>query len=503
MEAPNHVTGLQSLPVEILRCVIRLMDPIGVLSLAQASSYFRRIIDPGNIELGERLLQLETIPDHGGRLSLPGAGFRPQTATRAATSVRDIDLAGMRWACMGCMRLLSHVHFDNHSLLRLRFRKPIPGTPGHNPITSWDLSRYPSRARPRGPKSNMGRGDQTVTDTPEPNPDAVDDDDEWEGDLHEAIGVLNLFQDFQKKRELMRWGTKRHLRRCNECRFQMGHIGRRRNPLTGSMTIPIQMSRRVLFADAIERYFPGYLDSLGKERPLPAPPVLRWLNPSRTDYSWTMCMLRCPGCGLWQEWRDFIFANGVLNLPGIDYPLNLPEIHAQLSSEFTLCNHCMAERQGRDALGQRLITGLRFHLSQKVIYMVQKIERGFFLMRMSLGNGQTYRTLSGEDKAEMKNCMEGVFRGPSTPLRSDAERMGILRERFAQLTEFFHQLLAKYDLEAQLRDFSMWHELQLWIEHYHNYERMLGWAKDILDGDALTSDSIVDWALDRDGASLS
>ncbi|CAI6091638.1 unnamed protein product [Clonostachys chloroleuca] len=500
MEADNHLTGLQSLPVEILRCVIRRVDPIGVMSLAQANSYLRRIIDPGKIELGERLLQLETIPEYGGALSSPGAGFRPQTATRAAASVRDIDLVGMRWACVGCMRLLSHIHFDNHSLLRLRFRKPIPGTPAHNPITSWDLPRYPSLARPRGPISNKSRDDLTATDTSELNTD--DNDDGWE-DLQEAARVLNISEDFQRKRELMRWGTKRHLRRCNECRFQMGHIGRRRNPLTGSITVPVQMSRRVLFADAIERYFPGYLDSLGKERPLPATPVLRWLNPSRTDYSWTMCMLRCPGCGLWQEWRDFIFANGVLNLPGIDYPLNLPEIHGQLSSELALCNHCTAERQGRDTLGRRLITGLRFHLSQKIIYMVHKIERGFFLMRMSLSNGQPYRTLTGEDKDELKNCLKGVFRGGGAPLRSDAERMAILRERFTQLTEFFHRLLAKYDLEAQLSDFSMWHELQLWMEHYHNYERMLSWAKDILDGDVLNSDSIVDWALARDGASLS
>ncbi|CAH0058449.1 unnamed protein product [Clonostachys solani] len=501
MEADNHLTGLQSLPVEILRCVIRLVDPIGVMSLAQANSYFRRIIDPGKIELGERLLQLETRPEYGGRLSLPGAGGT-QSPTRRGSSPRDIDLVGRRWACVGCMRLLSHINFDNHSLLKLRYRKPIPGTPAHSPITSWDLPRYPSRARPRRPKSNKGRDDQTATDTSGLNLDD-DDDGGWESDLQEATRVLNLSEDLQKKRELVRWGDKRHLRRCNECRFQMGHIGRRRNPLTGSMTTPIQMSRRVLFADAIERYFPGYLDTLGKERPLPAPPVLRWLNPARTDYSWTMCMLRCPGCALWQEWRDFIFANSVLNLPGVDYPLNLPEIQAQLSSELTLCNHCTAERRGRDTLGRRLITGLRFHLSQKIIYMVQKIERGFFLMRMSLGNGQPYRTLSGEDKAELRNCLKGVFRGPGTPLQSDAERMGILRERFAQLTEFFHRLLDEYDLEAQLSDFTMWHELQLWMEHYHNYERMLYWAKDILDGDVLNSDSIVDWALARDGASLS
>ncbi|VUC32284.1 unnamed protein product [Clonostachys rosea] len=500
MEADNRLTGLQSLPVEILRCVIRLVDPIGVVSLAQANSYFRRIIDPGEWELVERLLQLETILEYGGKLSLPGAGSKLQSATRAAASSRDIDLVGLRWACVGCMRLLSHIHFDNHSLLKLKFRKPVSGTPAYYPITSWDLPRYPSWARPRGSKSSKTRDDQTPIDTPQLNPD--DDSDGWEGDLQEAMTVLDLSEAFRKKRELMRWGAKRHLRRCNECRFQMGHIGRQRSPLTGSMEIPIQMSRRVLFADTIERYFPGYLAMLGKERPLPAPPALRWLNPSQTGHSWSMCMLRCSGCGIWQEWRAFIFANGVPNLPGIDYPLN--GAHVQLSSDLTHCNHCTAERQGRDWLGERLLAGLRFHLTQKVIYMVQKIERGFFLLRMCLSNGQPYRTIRREDNVKVKHCLEGVIRGPGTPIQSDLARMGFLRERFAQLTELFRRLLAKYDdLEGQLRRFSTWRELCLWMDHYHNYERMLWWAKDILDGDMLIPESIVDWALARDGASLS
>ncbi|KAF5561069.1 cyclin-like f-box [Fusarium phyllophilum] len=124
---------LSDFPNEIQCQIIRLLDPVGLISLSQSSRYFRRLINPQKRHLVERLLQVELLPEHGG----PTLTFRSRDS-KLEPSWQDEAWESMRWACTDCLRLLPHKCFDNQSLLRLGYRKPFPQSDAARMVTTWE-----------------------------------------------------------------------------------------------------------------------------------------------------------------------------------------------------------------------------------------------------------------------------------------------------------------------------------------------------------------------------
>uniref|UniRef100_A0A0B7KK73 F-box domain-containing protein n=1 Tax=Bionectria ochroleuca TaxID=29856 RepID=A0A0B7KK73_BIOOC len=124
-DATTQPASLQSLSVELQRFIIRLLDPIGLFSLSQASRYFRRTINPTRAEQIERFLALECLPEYGG--DRPAILPLDRDQIVAGPDWNTDSWQQSRWACAFCLRLLSHTHFDNHFLLRRRWDARVFG----------------------------------------------------------------------------------------------------------------------------------------------------------------------------------------------------------------------------------------------------------------------------------------------------------------------------------------------------------------------------------------
>ncbi|CAG9945668.1 unnamed protein product [Clonostachys rosea f. rosea IK726] len=239
-------------PAEILNHIITFLDPWGVWQLSKTCRYMRDVIKPGRKEYLELLLQLESFPTLGGGTRLfTGSDFNPTS---------NLSLWKQNyWACSGCMSLLTHEHFNNHSLLQLAYRKLDPRTSAQRSVTSWKPSLRGKKWGQEGPK-------------------------------------------YSASNEHERLGAKRHHRLCNECLFRAGRLKSKWTSAQGmhggTLKTPIQIGRFVCFASALDRYFPNVGEALG----LPAPKD--GIFTSRQQ-PWVLYMVRCPTCSVWQELSSF------------------------------------------------------------------------------------------------------------------------------------------------------------------------------------------------------
>ncbi|KAK8064999.1 hypothetical protein PG997_011746 [Apiospora hydei] len=310
---------MDSLPVELWCSIFRLLDPVGLIAASQACPEFRRIIKPGRVHCVERLLALECQAEHGGPVPI----FRPRDY-ELEPAWEDAAWTRMRWACAGCMRLLPDAAFDNHSLLRLGYRKPAPGTPGSRAVTSWDPSanglphrqwrgenRDKTRAREKQVRKQYGIAHTWNWGIPKDSQDPLQRLMSFQdaGLAEFRHCGLEYFQcmDIEEERDMFdraataieaeRMGHRRHLRRCNECRWRRGEMKvhrlptgdvgwRHSGPNVGTADVPIVRSRQVLLPSALDRWFPGWSSV--------------FLNGP-----WTLYMVRCPDCARWQELRAF------------------------------------------------------------------------------------------------------------------------------------------------------------------------------------------------------
>ncbi|KAG8664690.1 uncharacterized protein FPOAC1_013470 [Fusarium poae] len=218
---------------------IRLLDPIGLISWNQSSRHFRRLINLQKKHLVERLLQLEISSNHGG----PTLIFRSRDS-KFDPDWQDAAWESMRWACTECLRLLPHKCFDNHSLLRLGFWKPLPDSDAARMITTWESSPVwrPQHRLMRGSEAYRLEKSRRVLYLSAVTKCVMCD---VQGNPAEHLDVLNVlglvgferlfekeFRDMDDDEQLELFdemalsieneecGKKRYLRNCNECRFR-------------------------------------------------------------------------------------------------------------------------------------------------------------------------------------------------------------------------------------------------------------------------------------------
>ncbi|KAF5563837.1 hypothetical protein FNAPI_2447 [Fusarium napiforme] len=268
--------SLKTLPPELKEQIARFVDPIGLFSLRFIDREFRNFIQLQKQQHIERLLVLECRVTNGG----PPLPFfyilydRPVWSGDAHLATRS------RWACAGCVQLLPYHHFQNKFLAEVIWRKPRPGSPAANIITSWE----PVPA-------------SVATPTPLPADGGRSIQDAW-GFLDEGFWGLLLDQEVSDAR-----GTSRHHRKCNECLFRDGFFNSTtiasNHDMFGTERFPIISIEDRFIRSSVDRYFPGILDNMQQGRP----PVLSFREGIRA----TLWMARCPRCAKWQELRAFRF----------------------------------------------------------------------------------------------------------------------------------------------------------------------------------------------------
>ncbi|VUC31862.1 unnamed protein product [Clonostachys rosea] len=525
--SPSHVStpSLAEFPVEILTNICQRLDPVGLVSLSQSSMMFRNLTNIQKRHLVERLLALELTPEYGG--GAPTLRVRDQILTPPFS---EEAWANSRWTCSGCLRLLPHIHFDNHSILRLRNRKPVPGSPAAQPVTSWEPS-------PRGKTCHTGRKPtpdeerrnrlryrlaihpyeineppyihrwtvQELRDVGMQGFDNIDDDE------YRQMGYRRkraIFDRNLEEMELVLAGTNRHNRKCNECRYKSGQLRVQLGHKHGTSAAPVMNSRQLHFASTHDRFFPGLPEHMGMPEPslhLPIGEICRINDVFVMDpvavYSraYTMYMVRCPCCESWQEVRAF-------RLGGYEHWWN-PRCDAAMwdNDEVTIqdaeiiCNHCFARKYGKLALGEQLADFVGWIVNDNARrYLEAQLCWGWFAL------GQVVTRLPKEYRRQVRLILRNVA---GLKMRTwegvDFSHIDIatLRLRHGEFVNVCKKGLAIANNEAVRFLFtSFW--FHTWLYAYDKLEEEWLWMDAYARELREKPETLAEWALSRNPACL-
>ncbi|KAF4470354.1 Signal recognition particle SRP54 subunit GTPase [Fusarium albosuccineum] len=521
--------SFQELPTELQCSIIRLLEPISLISISQTNTYFRHLVSPKKKHFAERLIALEQVEEHGG----PSPFFRPRD-NYLNPDWSDKEWSDIRWACAECLRLLSHKHFDNHSILKLPYRKPIPGSPAAGFLTTWEPMGYTPRKCSKDPRRlreasdalwdeqiqrkryliavTPGRGRIARLGNPQGATYQFDrvqtlpgfsglSHDQFESML--SAEKLKVFDDNALAFERERGGRKRWLRKCIECRYLRGEFKPKLNRYRGTEKMPIVPSRQILFGSHVDRFFPGFSEYMDHKRPLFNAPLFRIYRDNARDLLWTMWMARCPGCARWQEIREFRFPASYQHWKPVVHP------HAEEPSETwddklitqslldeSRCNKCFAEAKGRDELGQVLSSWAMNLIDSQLMMLSWQLQSGWGYLKSSLLDN-----LPKAYKPELKNLVK------TTPcLQKDIyyvvnyDDVALLRHRRGEWKDMWERMKQSGDTKWASRDMDEWFEQ--WGREFDDSEAHWRWMKAARREVEEKPEALVEWALNRDGASF-
>ncbi|KAL1841766.1 hypothetical protein VTJ49DRAFT_6604 [Mycothermus thermophilus] len=279
------------LPTEVLQLIVRELDPIALIALSQTSKAWRAFIRPIRHDFEQRLLALELHPDYGGLVPNWDEYYQKLTPPWDSPEWKTT-----KYACCGCMKLLTHMMFDNHAILRRHWRKPSVGSVEANkalrtdwepfePALRWqriqDRARQAREAQRRWRRILDWRRDYLLTNPPT--------------NRFEHRALSPTAEEGDAFRRLI--GTDRRRRRCVECQRLSGRWGypRRSRPAVAN-------SRQLKFQSVWERFVPGLLEQLTPDR---FPDYWRCIRESSDGVYLTLRVAWCDECCTWQEWAAF------------------------------------------------------------------------------------------------------------------------------------------------------------------------------------------------------
>lgn len=467
---------LLDLPIEVLGGIFRLLDPIGLISVSQSNRALKAIINPKPIHFIERLLAAECLEQYGGNTLI----FRSRdNDLQPSWSTESDQWEMMRWACTRCMRLLSHINFDNRSIFRLGLRKPLLNSPASEVATTWE---------PSGDRHSNHQHQKSVKEAAElkamKRRYAIAVTRNWgiSKFSQPAAERLAIFQNagmeqfkaldleefialtFEEEIELLdraawaidqtRCGFKRRLRTCNECRYQRGDFkhgirsdgdetqrDRGHQQLnSGTITVPIIRSRPMFCVSLIERNFPGFWQTLENDkRPVNNPPLQRVYRDDATDQPWATYMVRCPACAVWQELRAMrcggIFPHWRPDLVLGQETWDGETLNANSINSMT-CNSCYAKKNGRPALGEVLLQRWK---------TLVKWDLELFTDQLNWWSEIKYRKQDYKKAGCWRTIKKNVLAGlpESLSMKWALANVALLRERHQRYMVIHEQLLAK------------------------------------------------------------
>ncbi|KAJ5180251.1 hypothetical protein N7492_003461 [Penicillium capsulatum] len=509
------MASLTTIPVEIQCIILRFLDPVGLIATSQTNTHFREIIRPRRRDFVERLVQLECDEQEGG--------ITP--SFDACTNTLNPDWSqpewnAMRWACSGCLRLLSHERFENHSILRLAYRKPIPGSPAASPLTTWESTPKGNPSLPHVRRENRVETDAdvqmkltrrryglavsmrwnarpyamvldpTFAEVSSCQWTAFDNMSIWDFKDMDADQRRVFFDQEARDIEQIHCGYQRRLRKCIECRYQAGQlkpslIGNDRTP---RLTYVKSLQYRI--PTEIDRLFPRVSEILQNKRPVDDPPSYAVYRRDARDRFWAMYMVRCPGCERWKEAR--MFSSGPMSQSWKPADLSRDEVDEMR------CHHCNARKIGRDALGLLLADTLQNVLSSAALGFQHKVGLGWHsllfepeLERMPKALRQEIHSIADEPNALAKHKL-----GEKGEDLTAAD-LAFLRERYNRWIALRTRLITtgkgERIREREERTSGTW--FYLWTQNYDILEAFYKWARAVQIEVDERPEKLVDWAL--------
>ncbi|VUC31023.1 unnamed protein product [Clonostachys rosea] len=226
------------------------------------------------------------------------------------------------------------------------------------------------------------------------------------------------------------------------------------------MSVPIQTGCHLAFPSRLDGFFPGLEPGLESgPRPFPLQRPKR-SAPDAFEETWTMYMLRCPGCGHWQEQRE----------------------------------------HGCDALAWELLRLFRTVVQILLCQGEQHLELGWHCF--------AYYSLPEQYVKESRGWKENLRSIEDLDPYENGDGLQYMKYSYvAALREFYEQF---QDLWTRMRtrpespeeDILKNVEFSNWINCYHESEANWFWLKEVGREIERNLEILVAWALGRDGAAL-
>ncbi len=462
------------LPLEVLQDIIRRLDPITLISLAQTCRSWRTLINPIRHDFIQRLLALELLPAHG---IVPLLDEHDMTLTPPWGSD---EWKTNKYACCGCMKLRTHMSFGNHAILGRPYRKPPFGNVEADKatVTEWE---------PLTPSARWRRIQERAADEREVRrecrrvADARRHDALQHAPAHPFARVSLRHAETDRETERYLVGSSRQKRRCIDCQRPHGNSPMLTTGPAGK-EVPMVKSRQLKFQSIWERHFPGLIELLPPEK---LPRYWRTNRGSSDGIFLTLYVVCCPSCGTWQEYSAF--RRWELLRWGFRFP--------QPSVAPLLCNRChLQTHQDPALLADELSAGALQMLRDHRRDILGHLGFGWRLVSRDFDSAQRSSPLFAEYAAVGREVLDGfTWISPDRGIVVEEADLPDLRRRFSRYKQFIY-----HEIDTETRAVVLQSWLKLWVEDYGLREDMYHWISKQIE--RLESDPalVLRYVLERD-----
>ncbi|KAL2152824.1 hypothetical protein VTH82DRAFT_3979 [Thermothelomyces myriococcoides] len=466
------------IPVEVVELIVKQLDPITLISLSQTSRWWRAFINPTRHDFEQRLLALELTPEHSGLVPV-----FDEISQKLSPPWESDEWRTARYACCGCMKLLSHMMFDNVAILRRPYRKPSPGSVEAQKMAVTDWERLEPAARWRRIRERAAHEEE--------------ERERWRKVVrrrherqapnhhHHPFALLPRSLDLDSDEKAMRHlvGTARHKRRCVECLYQSGAT-----PYRGSLvydyirrtSVPAFRSRHLRFRLSIERMYPGLV-----RPPWPLPREWRALRRAVHGTYYALSVIRCPSCQTWQEYAAFRQV--------------LRRHHMSWFNEecLILCDRCHLETYGNpDLLAETLRSLAREHLEDYRKTMAYYIRTGWSMLCRDFYSGYLCKCRHVGDEILKGLRIESKFDEYTIAGVDDVLDHRTLDDLLSRFRHYLQWL--DTELDSADRSFLLQNWFQNWVEDYELIDRAYRWVTEQIAWLDSHPRAVLDYVLEKD-----
>lgn len=359
-------------------------------------------------------------------------------------------------------------------------------------------------------------------------PEALEFSDSQLDSLSEEQGHA-LLDRAARRIEGLRAGSHRHIRKCNECRFQLGHFKKAQfihhrtqrpgqpdelswafNNNKGTPEVPIVRSRRLKFTTPFDRYFPGVEPYMSAERPSFILPLQRIYREDATYMPNTLYVARCPSCATWQElrafrWRPRGWGYGEFIGAGRWMTEDAVAVHSDEVRNMQ-CNICVHDKLGYAVLAQKLSVFMRALLETECRAVLNTLSSQWRLLRdiptkprygSRFPIKQLLKSLEAAERSFAKVMHSEGWSEIDVEADNVEDNLALMNRR---RLEWLQISMEEKDLADALversKSFAIWQDG--WDEAMNYWRWAKAWSREIEE----EPEKVVRWALERNAIKL-